>query len=460
MPSFRTVAACAAILSLATATPIEKRGKTFTCEQVKRGSVARNGPAQMLKAFNKFGGVAPTEVVSAAAAGKTGSAGAVPEDEIDTLYLTPVTVGDTTLQLDMDTGSSDLWVFSTLLSDSNQSNHSVYDPTVSGTKQDGSSWNITYGDGSGAAGTVYADKVVVGGVTATSQAVEAATSISSSFVEDTDTDGILGLAFGSLNTVKPEAQVPFFDTVADDLAEKLFAVTLKRGEAGSYDFGFRNESKYTGDIAYVDVDTSNGFWEFAPSGYAVGNGSVVNASIDAIADTGTSLLLLPEAIVTAYYDTIEGSAYFAQFGGFVFPCGDVPDFTLVIGGQERTVPGEYINYSAIFGPLCYGGIQVDTGIGYSIIGDIFLKVSSLETCTMKQNANSAVVAVCRLRPDYYHPSPGLRPTGLNYQQETRGPEIDERAACSPSVHNSNPTVRYIGPTFRKIQNRHSNYFIV
>lgn len=32
---------------------------------------------------------------------------------------------------------------------------------------DGESWDISYADGSGASGVVYADKVVIGGVTAT-----------------------------------------------------------------------------------------------------------------------------------------------------------------------------------------------------------------------------------------------------------------------------------------------------
>lgn len=114
----------------------------------------------------------------------------------------------------------------------------MYNPADSGTKKDGYTWNITYGDGSGAAGVVYADKVVVGGVTATSQAVEAATSVSSEFTQDTKNDGLLGLAFSSINTVEPVQQTTFFDTVKDTLAKKLFTADLKKGTAGSYGFGY------------------------------------------------------------------------------------------------------------------------------------------------------------------------------------------------------------------------------
>jgi aspergillopepsin I len=128
-------------------------------------------------------------------------------------------------------------VFSTELPSSEQAGHSVYNPSSSGTLKNGYTWNISYGDGSGASGNVYSDKVVVGGVTATSQAVEAATSISSEFQQDTDNDGLLGLAFSSINTVQPQAQTTFFDTVKSTLAKPLFTADLKKGTAGSYGFG-------------------------------------------------------------------------------------------------------------------------------------------------------------------------------------------------------------------------------
>lgn len=74
-------------------------------------------------------------------------------------------------------------------------------------------------------------------MTATSQAVEAATSVSSQFTQDKDNDGLVGLAFSSINTVKPKAQTTFFDTVKGSLDKALFAADLKAGAAGSYDFG-------------------------------------------------------------------------------------------------------------------------------------------------------------------------------------------------------------------------------
>jgi hypothetical protein len=51
---------------------------------------------------------------------------------------------------------------------------------------------------------------------------------------------------------------------------------------GTFDFGTIDPSKHAGAITYIDVDTSNGFWEFAGSGYAIGNGSFTSYSINAM----------------------------------------------------------------------------------------------------------------------------------------------------------------------------------
>jgi aspergillopepsin I len=90
----------------------------------------------------------------------TGTVAASP-DQYDAEYLCPVTIGSTTLNLDFDTGSADLWVFSDKLPSSERGQHSIY-KTGGGKLQSGSSWDISYGDGSGASGVVYADKVVIG----------------------------------------------------------------------------------------------------------------------------------------------------------------------------------------------------------------------------------------------------------------------------------------------------------
>lgn len=98
---------------------------------------------------------------------------------------------------------------------------------------------------------MYTDKVVIGGVTATNQAIGAAQSVAVSFTENIDNDGLVGLGFDTLNTCLPKKCATFMDTVAPSLKKPLFAAYLKRGAAGKYDFGAINSKHYKGCITYT-----------------------------------------------------------------------------------------------------------------------------------------------------------------------------------------------------------------
>jgi aspergillopepsin I len=319
----------------------------------------------------KFNGTLPSALDTAAS--QSGEVAATPE-QYDSEYLCPVAIGTPaqTLNLDFDTGSADLWVFSSSLSSTLKQGHSVYTASSSSSFKtlSGYSWSITYGDGSGASGTVGTDTVNVGGVTVTSQAVEAATSISSSFQSDTQNDGLLGLSFSSINTVSPTAQKTFFDNAKSSLAAPVFTADLKPGTAGTYDFGYIDSSKYTGGLSYISVDSSNGFWGFNA---AAAGGS----STSSIADTGTTLLLIQDAAVTAYYAKVSSATYDNTQGGYVFPCGtSLPAFTSTLGGSfAATVPGSLLSYAPVGDGSnnCFGAIQSSSGIGFDIYGDIIFK---------------------------------------------------------------------------------------
>jgi hypothetical protein len=197
--------------------------------------------------------------------------------------------------------------------------------------------------------------------------------VSAQFVSD-PSDGLVGLAFDTINTVSPVQQKTFFSNAMATLPAPLFTATLKKGAVGSYDFGYIDTTKYTGAITYVPVKTTNGFWEFTGNGYAVGSNSFVSTSIDGIADTGTTLLYLPSAAVKAYYARVSGAAYSSAQGGYIFPCSStLPSLTLGIGSYRAVVPGSYLNYAPVSSTKCFGGLQSNTGIGFSIYGDIFLK---------------------------------------------------------------------------------------
>lgn len=455
---------------LAAAMPSQPRGVTPPSGgvQVKvrpRAATVYKHPAlAMAKAIKKFNATMPDHIAAivqkhnAALAGRATSGSAVTTPEAyDEAYITNIAVGTPaqSLPMDFDTGSSDLWVFSSETPTSSVNGQTLYEIAKSTTAKEmtGATWKISYGDGSSSSGNVYTDVVTIGNISVTGQAVESATTVSSEFTSDSQSSGLVGLAMSSLNTVSPTAQKTFFDNAKSQLGSALFTANLMHDIAGTYTFGAIDSTAFTGDIAYANlynVSTSySGYWTFQSTGYTVGNGTTTTTAtaattntgngngkknkqndaqpgaggffrkvrslfsghqeeartpepknrkhigardaeqevsdfqkratattITGIADTGTTLLMLPDAVVSDYYSQVTGAEDSTQEGGWVFPCSTTPpDFTFAVGTGSFTVPGSYINWTPVdtTNTTCYGGMQSDSSIGLSIFGDIALK---------------------------------------------------------------------------------------
>ncbi|KAF2265713.1 acid protease [Lojkania enalia] len=313
----------------------------------------------------------------------TGTVAALPEENA-ALFLSPVNIGGQTLNLDFDSGSSDLWVFSTGLPQRAIGGHSAFDPqkSTSFKLMQGAQFSITYGDNSGAAGLVGTDTVDIGGVVVENQAVELATAVSRSFVQDTNTDGLVGLAFNQLNTVnngvQKTPQKTFFDNVMNDLDLPVFTADLDPDGTGVYEFGKIDTTKFTGEMAWIPVNSSSGFWQFDSASFAI-DGQVQDnpAASPAIADTGTSLLLVDQQVADAYYSQVQGAENNAQVGGFIYPCDtQLPDISVAIGSDYMaTIPGNQITFAAVdqANTTCFGGVQGNGGAGLQIYGDTMFK---------------------------------------------------------------------------------------
>ncbi|KAH9881972.1 hypothetical protein J1614_001143 [Plenodomus biglobosus] len=337
------------------------------------------------KVQSQRGNRAKTRPALNAAAGgnQSGTVAANPEPNA-ALFLSPVDVGGQILNLDFDSGSSDLWMFSTELDAETIGNHAAFDASKSATfkQATGSQFKISYGDGSGASGTVGTDTVTIGGVTVENQVIELADTVSQSFIQDTNTDGLVGLAFSNLNTIttgtKKTPQRTFFDNVMSSLELPVFTADLDPDGTGVYEFGKIDAAKFDGDLAWIPVKSDTGFWQFPSTSFAIGDEQFDNpAGSDAIADTGTSLLLVDQQVAEAYYAQVPGAELNRQVGGFIYPCAAaLPDISVAIGDNYMArIPGDQVTFATVdqANTTCFGGVQGNQGAGMQIFGDTLFK---------------------------------------------------------------------------------------
>ena len=396
---------------------IQKR--SFKVDRVRNPNFIRHGPTELLRTYRKYrmpipqglldsvgdqpeGGVVAEPVrlaapktphlkQSAAAGGDAvvGLVSATPANQ-GIEYISPILVGRQTINVALDSGSADLWVFSSRLPALAKIGHQAYDPERSSSFKTipGANFSITYGDGTSAAGDVGTDTVDVGGATVTGQAVQMAKAVSPAFIRDTHLSGLLGLAFSQLSTVKPVKQRTFFENVMPDLAQPLFTANLRKGTPGAFEFGRIDSTKFTGALSWIAANTSKGFWQVSTSRVTVGNGSTRFPASQAIVDTGTTLMLVSKQIFDGYYSHVPGAQ--RDIGGMMFPCNTtLPDLLIDVGGfYTARVSGAHVNFAKANGDrrpesfpfcrlmltirllVCFGGIQ-RTMSAFQVWGDVF-----------------------------------------------------------------------------------------
>ena len=154
--------------------------------------------------------------------------------------------------------------------------------------------------------------------------------------------------------MRPTSQSTFLDNAFQQgaISRNLFTVDLQKGGPGSIDFGYVDPTKYAGQLSYVSVDNSSGFWNVSGSGYQVGSGTFSYEPFSAILDTGTSLMVMDASLVESYWSSVNGASYNASQAAYSFPCEtDLPDLQITLGSYVATVPGNFMNFAPIDG-LC------------------------------------------------------------------------------------------------------------
>ncbi|KAF2171730.1 hypothetical protein M409DRAFT_17966 [Zasmidium cellare ATCC 36951] len=371
--------------------------------------IEQQGQQAIFKKFGKkIGGRAHIKGHVLAKKDSSGQTGNVPAQDVESNaeYLATVGIGTPAqnLALDFDTGSADLWVWSTELPSSTRSQygsqHTIFDSSKSSTfkKSSGSTWQIQYGDGSTASGDVGTDNVNAGGLVVENQAIELAKTLSAQF-EQGPGDGLLGLAFGSINTVQPtpvntlvenmiaqqdiqqntELFTAYLGSTPPSSSSSGSGTTSSSGDAESfYTFGYIDQQATNGQTpTYTPVDSSQGFWMFDSTSAKVGEKTVTRSGNTAIADTGTTLALVGDDLCEAVYGAIPGAKQNTQQQAWVFPTStdlsSLPKIQFAVGDNLFTVNPEELPFQDLGDGTYYGGIQSRGDQDFDIFGDVFLR---------------------------------------------------------------------------------------
>ncbi|KAG6823933.1 hypothetical protein H0H92_008573, partial [Tricholoma furcatifolium] len=307
----------------------------------------------------------------------------------DSLWYGEISVGTPAkpFSVQFDTGSSDLFVPGSRCTSSACSDHHKYTPSSSTSSKDlGRKWRIEFADNSTASGELYDDVVVIGKVSARSQAVGAATKYSDDFVVSSfPADGLSGMAFPEVSTFNA---TPFLFT--------LYA----QGQIDVPQVGFKLADKPQLTVGGIDFDlidtdtlvwtpvTTRGYYQVALDDFII-NGTPMPAGYDAIIDTGTTVIYGTSHIVAKFYAAIPGAKEASKtvgFGFYTYPCDAVVNATLVFDGQPFEIKTENFNLGQVSSGSsdCVGGIAANDDSEKTtalitpdpiawLVGDVFLK---------------------------------------------------------------------------------------
>ncbi|KAK9479910.1 aspartic peptidase domain-containing protein [Lipomyces japonicus] len=301
----------------------------------------------------------------------------------DISYFVDISIGTETAQnfsVVVDTGSYDLWVYSSECTNLSCLTHNRLDVDSVQVDQD-SVFTINYGQGS-VSGVSTVDSVQVAGYNVTT-GFGLATSVANSF-NAFPIDGILGLAASS-------KQLNGHDSLITELKDQgfisneVFGIDLGiagDSSSGSISFGGADPDRFTGDIAYADLTRTGGLWMIDIDDAYVNGAGVGFTDKVALIDTGTTLILIPPEDASRIHadlvsDGGSGSGVVLTDGkNFVIPCNTSATLAFGFAGRQWQVPADaYIGSKYDDAGNCVTNIQgmAITGNNTWLMGASFLK---------------------------------------------------------------------------------------
>jgi hypothetical protein len=259
-------------------------------------------------------------------------------------------------------------------------------------------FQVTYGTGA-VAGTIVTDDLNVAGLALAGHTFGTANQETDDFANDATTfDGLMGLAQSTLSeqkTLTPPESLAKAGLITEAIVSYKIPRFLDNKKDGQITFG-------AVDPATIDAATSvtldnvntQGFWEANLDAVTFGGQDTGLTGRTAILDTGTTLVVAPQADVEAVLSLVAGAKTDGQ-GNFLIPCTTSAQLALKFGGQDFAVdPRDLIFAPADPNDLtgdCIPGISAGNigGATEWLVGDVFLKNAVFTTDVGKNNMQLA-----------------------------------------------------------------------
>ena len=143
-----------------------------------------------------------------------------------------------------------------------------------------------------------------GSVTAPSVAFGEAEAMGNFYVCGAE-DGVFGLAFRAISRLNAPTA---FEMLAPHLDEEMFAFSVPTDTlAGELVLGGVDESRFVGDLQWIDVSTPHKYWQAALTSASIGAQQLAGSA--AVFDTGTTLLVTTEANAWALAGALDAWCY-------------------------------------------------------------------------------------------------------------------------------------------------------